>query len=86
MRRLWAFALAALLLLGLWVWVRTEKKVLPLKVSGGILTDEQGQPAVLRGMSTHGLGWYPRYLNAGALQTLKRYGVNVISRAMYTEG
>ena len=36
-------------------------------------------------MSSHGLGWYPRYINASALQTLKEYGANVIRLALYSE-
>lgn len=86
MRRLAVIVLAAALLLGLWFWKRTETGVSPLRVSGGVLVDEREKPAVLRGMSTHGLGWFPRYLNAGAMKTLKRYGANVIRLAMYTQG
>ena len=56
-----------------------------MQVSGGVLVDAKERPATLRGMSTHGLGWYPRYLNAGAMKTLKQYGANVIRLAMYTE-
>ena len=56
-----------------------------MRVSGGVLVDAKERPVTLRGMSTHGLGWYPRYLNAGAMKTLKQYGANVIRLAMYTE-
>ena len=56
-----------------------------MQVSGGVLVDAKERPVALRGMSTHGLGWYPRYLNAGAMKTLKQYGANVIRLAMYTE-
>ena len=55
-----------------------EVTVPALKVSGGMLTDGNGNTVSLRGMSSHGLGWYPRYINASALQTLKEYGANVI--------
>ena len=34
-----------------------------LHVNGPVLTDEQGSPMVLRGTSSHGITWYPRYLN-----------------------
>ena len=56
-----------------------------MQVSGGVLVDAKERPVALRGMSTHGLGWYPRYPNAGAMKTLKQYGANVIRLAMYTE-
>ena len=59
-----------------------ETTVPALKVSGGTLTDGNGNPVSLRGMSSHGLGWYPRYINASALQTLKEYGANVIRLAL----
>lgn len=85
MRKIAAFALLTSLLLGLWFWKRPERGVPPLQVSGGVLVDAKERPVALRGMSTHGLGWYPRYLNAGAMKTLKQYGANVIRLAMYTE-
>ena len=34
-----------------------------LRVDGASLYDENGNPVVLRGMSSHGISWYPRYLN-----------------------
>ena len=85
MRKIAAFALLTSLLLGLWFWKQPERGVPPLRVSGGVLVDAKERPVTLRGMSTHGLGWYPRYLNAGAMKTLKQYGANVIRLAMYTE-
>ena len=85
MRKIAAFALLTSLLLGLWFWKRPDRGVPPLQVSGGVLVDAKERPVTLRGMSTHGLGWYPRYLNAGAMKTLKQYGANVIRLAMYTE-
>ena len=62
-----------------------EVAVPALKVSGAKLTDGNGNPVSLRGMSSHGLGWYPRYINASALHTLKEYGANVIRLALYSE-
>lgn len=56
-----------------------------LRVSGGGLVDEGDQPVALRGLSSHGLGWYPRYINGAALKTLKEYGANVIRLALYSE-
>ena len=84
MRRLAVLALAAALL-ALWLWKQPDRSVSPLRVSGGVLVNERERPVALRGMSTHGLGWYPRYLNAGAMKTLRGYGANVIRLAMYTE-
>ncbi|HHU36884.1 MAG TPA: cellulase family glycosylhydrolase [Treponema sp.] len=48
------------------------------------LCDSHGQPVQLRGMSTHGLQWYPQILNDNAFRTLSQdWGSNVIRLAMY---
>lgn len=56
-----------------------------LHIEAGKIYNERNEEVVLRGMSTHGLGWYPRYSNANALATLKQYGANVIRLAMYSD-
>ncbi len=56
-----------------------------LKVEGTALVDEHGDPTVLRGMSSHGVCWYPRYLNGGAMKTLAEHGANLFRIAVYTE-
>jgi len=56
-----------------------------LSASDGRLVDEAGQPFQLRGVSTHGIGWFPEYVNPDAFRTLRDvYGVNAIRLAMYT--
>lgn len=54
-----------------------------LSVKGTQLYDQKGEPLVLRGMSSHGLAWYPEYTNYRSLKTLKEYGANVFRIAMY---
>ena len=56
-----------------------------LRVENGKLTDEHDLPFQLRGMSTHGIGWFPNYINAGAMSSIKSAGGNVMRVAMYTE-
>lgn len=57
-----------------------------LHVSGAHLSDENGNYVQLRGVSTHGIAWYPQYINKDAFRTLKDdWNVNVIRLAMYTE-
>lgn len=34
-----------------------------LKVSGSQLVNSQGKTVQLKGVSTHGLSWYPQYVN-----------------------
>ncbi|MCR5289260.1 MAG: glycoside hydrolase family 5 protein [Treponema sp.] len=54
-----------------------------LSVEGRFLKSESGETVQLRGFSSHGLVWYPRYCNANALKTTKSYGANVFRAAMY---
>ena len=56
-----------------------------LRVTDGKLTDAKGQPVQLRGISTHGLAWYPDYVNTDCFRQLREeWGANVIRLAMYT--
>ena len=57
-----------------------------LQVSGTKLTDESGNIIQLRGVSTHGISWFPDYVNYDAFATLKNdCGANVVRIAMYPE-
>lgn len=57
-----------------------------LQVKGTQLVDKDGAPYQLKGISTHGLAWFPQYVNKEAFQTLRDdWGANVIRLAMYTE-
>ncbi|UJF34338.1 carbohydrate-binding domain-containing protein [Paenibacillus hexagrammi] len=48
------------------------------------LGDAQGNPIQLRGMSTHGLQWYPEIINNNAFAALSHdWGANLIRLAMY---
>ena len=57
-----------------------------LHVSGTDIIDGNGNVVRLKGVSTHGLAWYPQYVNYDAFRTLRdEWGVNVIRLAMYTQ-
>lgn len=56
-----------------------------LTVKGTQLVDEKNKPVVLRGISSHGIAWYPEYTNYRSLKTLKDYGANVFRIAMYVD-
>lgn len=56
-----------------------------LSVKGTQLVDQNRNPLMLRGVSSHGVTWYPEYMNYSALKTLKDYGANVFRIAMYVE-
>lgn len=58
-----------------------------LQVNGTKLTDAEGNPVQLRGVSTHGLAWYPEYVNEQAIAYMhQKWGINVIRLALYTTG
>ena len=57
-----------------------------LAVSGVDLVDSNGSQYQLRGVSTHGLQWFPEYVNEGAFKCLRDdWGANVVRLAMYTD-
>ena len=55
-----------------------------LRVSGTKLVDASGNVVQLRGVSSHGLSWFPEYVNESAMASLKAdFGINVFRIAMY---
>ena len=55
-------------------------------VTGTKLTDANGTPVVLRGISTHGLQWFPQYVNDELFGQLAReWNCNLIRLALYSE-
>lgn len=56
-----------------------------LRVENGRLVDSTGERVQLRGISSHGLTWFPRYTNAGALGFWKEAGANLFRAAMYSD-
>ena len=64
----------------------TEASISPLSVVGGKLVNSEGRAVRLQGVSTHGLAWYPMYVNKGTFQYFRDdWGANVIRLAMYTQ-
>lgn len=56
-----------------------------LHVDGTQLVDKNGNPVQLRGISTHGLAWFPDYINEACFKQLhEEWQANVIRLAMYT--
>ncbi|MCR4601135.1 MAG: cellulase family glycosylhydrolase [Clostridia bacterium] len=56
-----------------------------LSVSGTQLVDSKGQPFRLKGVSTHGIAWFPDYVNRDAFRTLRDdWGANLVRLAMYS--
>ncbi len=56
-----------------------------LYVDGPFLMDESGSRYQLYGMSTHGIAWYPQYVNYDAFLTLRdEWNINCVRLSMYT--
>ena len=56
-----------------------------LHVDGTRLCGSDGNPVQLKGISTHGLAWFPGYVNEECFGELRReWKANVIRLAMYT--
>lgn len=56
-----------------------------LAVKDTQLVDQQGEAVQLRGISTHGLAWFPQYVNEELFGELREdWGANVVRLAMYT--
>lgn len=56
-----------------------------LHVEGTKLVDEAGQTVVLRGVSTHGLTWFPDFINESLFcQISTEWNANLIRLAMYS--
>lgn len=56
-----------------------------LRVDGVQLVDASGNAVQLRGMSSHGLRWFPEYINYAAIMTTKQHGANLFRLAMYAD-
>ncbi len=49
-----------------------------------VLVDQSGTPVQLRGASTHGMHWFPQYVNKNAFQTLRDdWGINLMRLVCY---
>lgn len=57
-----------------------------LSVDGADLVDKNGEKIQLRGVSTHGLAWFPQYVNEDCFRTLHEdWKINCIRLALYTD-
>lgn len=56
-----------------------------LHVEGTALVDEKGNQVVLKGASTHGLTWFPQYVNSKLFRQLStEWNTNLVRLAMYS--
>ncbi|MBR3224450.1 MAG: cellulase family glycosylhydrolase [Atopobiaceae bacterium] len=65
--------------------VAATHALVPLRVEGTRLVNNEGKTVQLKGISTHGLSWFPQYVNAELFGELARdWGANTVRLAMYT--
>lgn len=56
-----------------------------LSTTNNRVVDENGNPFVLKGISTHGLAWFPEIVNQKSFSNFKYdFGLNTVRLAMYT--
>ena len=56
-----------------------------LQVSGSQIQNQQGEQVQLKGVSSHGIQWFGKFVNEGAMRTLRDdWGLTVFRVAMYT--
>ncbi len=56
-----------------------------LQVKSTALVDKNENPVQLKGFSTHGLSWFPQYVNAACFSELAGWGANLARLAVYTD-
>ena len=57
-----------------------------LSVNGTDLVDQNGEKIQLYGVSTHGLAWFPQYVNEDGFRTLHEdWKINCVRLALYTD-
>ena len=65
--------------------IQKGTELMPLHVEGTQLVDEEGNPVQLKGLSTHGLSWFPQYVNQELFTELAtQWNSNVVRLAMYS--
>ena len=56
-----------------------------LSVKGTTLVDAKGKAFRLKGISTHGIAWFPQYISQESFASLKNlFGINALRLAMYS--
>lgn len=56
-----------------------------LRVEGTQIVNQKGEVLQLRGLSSHGIHWYPQFINVRALLDIKSRGANLFRVAMYAD-
>ena len=62
----------------------TVKKHGRLKVKGRYIVDKKGKKFLIKGPSTHGIAWFPEFVNKAAFNSCKKWGANTVRLACYS--
>ncbi len=55
-----------------------------LKVRGRYIVDKKGKKFLIKGPSTHGIAWFPEFVNKSAFSSCKKWGANTVRLACYS--
>lgn len=64
---------------------QAAKKPSALSVKGTKIVNASGKTVTLKGPSTHGIAWFPQYINKACFQSFKKMGANTIRLAFYSD-
>lgn len=56
-----------------------------LQVKGTQIVSDKGKKVQLKGVSTHGIAWFPQYVNKSSFASMKRMEANTIRLAFYSD-
>lgn len=56
-----------------------------LSVKGASIVNSSGKKVQLKGVSTHGIAWFPQYVNQSCFRSFRKMGVNTIRLALYSD-
>ena len=62
-----------------------EAKLNKLQVKGTKVVDSKGKEVQLKGVSTHGIAWFPEYVNKKQFASWKKFGANTVRLALYSD-
>ncbi len=60
------------------------KKHGKLKVKGRYIVDKNNKAYRIKGISTHGIAWFPEYVNKSAFNSFRKWGCNTVRLACYS--
>ena len=63
----------------------SAKTIGALRVKGNQIVNTSGKTVVLKGVSTHGIAWFPQYVNKQCFRSFQKMGANTVRLAFYSD-